>query len=277
MFDPYHKWLGIPKDQRPPTHYQLLGVAFGEADPEVIEEASIRQTAHLRAYQIGPHAAECTRILNEIAKARTTLLDPVKRSQYEQLVAPRATAEAITAEPIATVASPFDQLDSASGKTNLVSVKRQSKSSTGLLIGLGAVLTLAIAATIAVVMMRGGDEKPPVIAQKPPEDKPRPKPADDKTRPKPIDDKKPPEEKQPPDDLPPPLGNAPRDRLLAAAEGYWNLGYGGKGARHPLTTGGQVALQVPATGAGARSGVKVARWKKAISTPAAPCSLRAKR
>src|SRR5437763_344047 len=58
MFDPYHKWLGIPKDQRPPTHYQLLGVVPDEKDPEVIEEAAVRQTTHIRAYQIGPQAGE---------------------------------------------------------------------------------------------------------------------------------------------------------------------------------------------------------------------------
>ena len=57
MFDPYHKWLGIPPGRRPPTHYQLLGIAPEEQDPEVIEEAAIRQTAHVRTYQIGPHAA----------------------------------------------------------------------------------------------------------------------------------------------------------------------------------------------------------------------------
>ena len=57
MFDPYHKWLGIPKDQRPPTYYQLLGIAGGESDVEVIEEAAIRQSTHLRAYQTGAHAA----------------------------------------------------------------------------------------------------------------------------------------------------------------------------------------------------------------------------
>ena len=43
MFDPYHKWLAIAKDQRPPTYYQLLGISPHEADPEVIEEAAIRR------------------------------------------------------------------------------------------------------------------------------------------------------------------------------------------------------------------------------------------
>jgi hypothetical protein len=83
MFDPYHKWLAIPKGQRPPTCYQLLGVAPDEDDAEVIEEAAIRQTSHVRTYQTGPHTKECTDLLNEIARARTTLLSPTKRKEYD--------------------------------------------------------------------------------------------------------------------------------------------------------------------------------------------------
>lgn len=83
MFDPYHKWLSIPQDQQPPTHYRLLGVAPDEDDPEVIEEAAIRQAAHVRTYQNGPWAPECARLLNEIALARTTLLDPARRQAYD--------------------------------------------------------------------------------------------------------------------------------------------------------------------------------------------------
>lgn len=255
MFDPYHKWLGIPRDQRPPTHYQLLGLAPGETDAEVIEEAVIRQTAHLRAYQIGPHAADCTRILNEIAKARTTLLDPAKRRQYDQQIAPKKSSTEVTALPAAPKASPFDQLDSANGPANLVSVQRSSKSGAGLLIGLGAAAVLSVAAIIVVVLvMKRGDEGPKPVVHKSPEEKPRPKPADDK--PKPI------EEKKNNDDLPPPLGNDPRDRVLARADVYWNLGYGGKGSSHPLKIIGDVDLRQPATGPGGRSGAKVARLAK---------------
>src|SRR5262249_25700086 len=83
MFDPYHKWLAIPKNQRPPTFYQLLGIAGDETDREVIEEAAIRQTTHLRTYQTGPHAKECTALLSEVAQARATLLNPGKRQEYD--------------------------------------------------------------------------------------------------------------------------------------------------------------------------------------------------
>jgi WD40 repeat protein len=102
MFDPYHKWLGIHPDHRPPTHYQLLGISPDEQDREVIEEAAIRQTAHVRTYQLGPHAADCTRILNEIAQARTTLLNPAKRKDYDTRLAAQPTrpkADQVTATP----------------------------------------------------------------------------------------------------------------------------------------------------------------------------------
>lgn len=91
MFDPYHKWLGISKEEQPPTHYRLLGINATEIDPEVIEEAALRQMAHIRGYQIGPHAAQCTRLLNEISQARATLLDAAKRRAYDARLAEQQT------------------------------------------------------------------------------------------------------------------------------------------------------------------------------------------
>ena len=104
MFDAYHKWLGIPKDQRPPTHYQLLGIAAGETDTEVIEEAAVRQTAHVRTYQIGPHAVECTRLLNEISHAKLTLLNPAKRRSYDEQLASAAATRITARAPVASAA-----------------------------------------------------------------------------------------------------------------------------------------------------------------------------
>jgi hypothetical protein len=83
MFDPYHEWLGLPRDHPPPTYYQLLGIAPTESSSTVIDEAALRQTARIRIYQTGVHAEECTRLLNEIAEARTVLVHPVKRPEYD--------------------------------------------------------------------------------------------------------------------------------------------------------------------------------------------------
>ncbi len=82
-FDPYYKWLGIRPQDRPITHYRLLGIARGEDDPEVIQQAADRQMAFLRIHQTGPHAELSQKLLNEVARARLTLLDPQRRRTYD--------------------------------------------------------------------------------------------------------------------------------------------------------------------------------------------------
>src|SRR5262249_44252847 len=100
MFDPYHRWLGIPRDQRPPTFYQLLGISPDEPDPEVIQGAALRQTSHVRLYQTGPYAARCTAILNEIGQARSVLLHQEKRKQYDAGLTRPVTVELAVTEPL---------------------------------------------------------------------------------------------------------------------------------------------------------------------------------
>lgn len=47
-FDPYHVWLGIPPESRPPTHYEMLGISPHEQDKAVIEAAMLRQSGLVR-------------------------------------------------------------------------------------------------------------------------------------------------------------------------------------------------------------------------------------
>ncbi|MEI7688228.1 MAG: hypothetical protein WCL32_24755, partial [Planctomycetota bacterium] len=94
-FDPYHKWLSIPKHLQPPNFYQLLSVVPGEADSEVIEENATRIINYVKTYRNGPRAEDCERILRELQKARKVLLNPAMRKAYDaQLAAPRALADA---------------------------------------------------------------------------------------------------------------------------------------------------------------------------------------
>src|SRR5271163_4580206 len=65
------------------THYQVLDVSPDEQDPKVIEEAALRCSGHVRTYQL-TRESECTPRLNEIAQALITLLDPVRRREYDQ-------------------------------------------------------------------------------------------------------------------------------------------------------------------------------------------------
>jgi len=82
-FDPYYVWLGIPSEEQPPNHYRLLGIRPFESDPDVISHAADRQMAHVRSLQMGQHAQEAQRILNELSVARLCLLNVKKKAAYD--------------------------------------------------------------------------------------------------------------------------------------------------------------------------------------------------
>ncbi len=86
MFDPYEKWLGIPKDQRPIDFFLLLDLDPDEADPAAIRKAARKQSDRVSSHQDGPHAQACSRLLKEIEQGRVTLLNPAKRKAYEALL-----------------------------------------------------------------------------------------------------------------------------------------------------------------------------------------------
>ncbi|HVW01827.1 MAG TPA: hypothetical protein VHB77_15855, partial [Planctomycetaceae bacterium] len=83
MFDPYRKWLGIPPKDQPPNHYRLLGLEQFENDLDVIEGAVERQMNFIRRHQSGEHAAEASRLLNELASVRLCLLKPETKAAYD--------------------------------------------------------------------------------------------------------------------------------------------------------------------------------------------------
>ena len=83
-FDPYRKWLGIPREEQPPNLYRLLGIKVFEDDPDVISNSADRQMGHVRSFQAGKHSALSQQLLNELSNARVCLLDPEKRKAYDQ-------------------------------------------------------------------------------------------------------------------------------------------------------------------------------------------------
>jgi WD40 repeat protein len=83
MFDPYRDWLGITDERRPPNLYHLLGIAPGESNPQAIEAAASRQLARVQSFIAGAQSKEAWRIIDEIALAKTTLLDPARRAAYD--------------------------------------------------------------------------------------------------------------------------------------------------------------------------------------------------
>ncbi len=93
-FDPYYVWLGIPPAEQPPHFYRLLAIELFEQNPDAIAAAADQRMLHLRAQQLGCHAAQSQRLLGEIAAARVCLLDPEKKVTYDELLRNRLEAEA---------------------------------------------------------------------------------------------------------------------------------------------------------------------------------------
>ncbi len=83
-FDPYFKWLGIPKADQPPHGYRLLGIELFESDADVISNAADGRMAQIKNFQSGKFAAVSQKLLNEIAAAKVCLLNPQKKAEYDR-------------------------------------------------------------------------------------------------------------------------------------------------------------------------------------------------
>lgn len=151
-FDPYHKWLGIPPQEQPPTHYRLLGIRAFESDPDVIEAAAEQRMVHLRQRQSGPYAAFSQRLLNEVAAARLSLLVPEKKQLYDQqlqklMSARNSVIPVAQAIPQAIPAAPVDPpfvpgLHAPVVVTGRKPLSRRRSNSLGPLLLFGSILAL---------------------------------------------------------------------------------------------------------------------------------------
>lgn len=117
-FDPYYKWLAIPPRDQPPNHYRLLGVETFESDADVIGNAADQRMAHLRVFKTGEHVADAQRLLNEIATARTCLLNPDRKHEYDEGLREELRAiEGIAAvEPVLDDVAPMERAKPAAKK-----------------------------------------------------------------------------------------------------------------------------------------------------------------
>ncbi len=94
----YHRLLGIPVKDQPPTLYRLLGVEAFEENRDVIDAAAERQMTFLKNHQLGPNAAHVEHLLGQVAQARVTLLNPERRAAYDQTL--RAAKSTPAAAPV---------------------------------------------------------------------------------------------------------------------------------------------------------------------------------
>jgi len=108
-FDAYFKWLGIPPAEQPPNYYRLLGIPLFVDDVEVISHAADRLMAQIRTFQTGPHSALSQKILNEISRARITLLKTHTKAEYDRRLQAESSATVQPLQPVRQPAPPASQ------------------------------------------------------------------------------------------------------------------------------------------------------------------------
>ena len=82
-FDPYLEWLHIPVERRPPSHYELLGLAPGPVDPVRLEAAIMERMAVVRKYHAGARGDEAVRLCDELTRAYGCLNDAANKRDYD--------------------------------------------------------------------------------------------------------------------------------------------------------------------------------------------------
>lgn len=96
VFDPYYHWLGIWPHEQPADLYRLLGLTLFESNPALINAAADQRMAHVHTFRLSPQAAWSQRLLNELAFARVTLLEPGRKAAYDAVL--RSMLPAFVAE-----------------------------------------------------------------------------------------------------------------------------------------------------------------------------------
>jgi hypothetical protein len=101
-FDPYYKWLGIPRNEQPPHFYRLLGIALFEADEEVITIAAEQRILLLQSFQKGEYALISQKLQKKILAIKAYLLDPEKKAEYDTSLRLQLRHQPAKALPVAT-------------------------------------------------------------------------------------------------------------------------------------------------------------------------------
>ena len=167
-FDPYRKWLGIPKSEQPPHYYRLLGIEPFESDLDVIEAAVDRQMSFIRQYQSSANAVEAAKILNELASARVCLLKPATKQAYDEQLRSKLKPKTSPEFNAPVAEFPFAVTDKPAEFRTSPSAKKKSGKSTLpiplLLAGSGGLIVVAI---LALAMFSGKTKQNQIVQQEP--------------------------------------------------------------------------------------------------------------
>ncbi|MCE9529094.1 MAG: hypothetical protein K8R36_23860, partial [Planctomycetales bacterium] len=83
-FDPYKAWLDIENKTASTTYYKLLGLPEFESDKDRIAAAADKAIRKIRSQKPGEHAAEWSRILDELQEIKALLLNDQKKAAYDE-------------------------------------------------------------------------------------------------------------------------------------------------------------------------------------------------
>ncbi len=166
-FDPYFKWLGIPKADQPPHGYRLLGIDLFESDVDVISNAADGRMAQIKSFQSGKFAALSQKLLNEIAAAKVCLLNPQKKAEYDRRLRAhlqqKSAAESAQVEE-AEVAAADDVAglsfldESTAPKRSMTRPAKKSKQPAWLIPAVVSTVAIALVAAVLTYFF-GGDNK----------------------------------------------------------------------------------------------------------------------
>jgi hypothetical protein len=166
-FDPYWKWLGIsPTEPRPLSYYRLLGISLFENDTDVIALNADKQLEHLRKFSGGQQGEQAEQLINELTRAKLTLLNRDRKAAYDQQLNQqfhRPVAPVMAAQPAfvpqfqPAPSIPQFVTQSSSGKTSLSSTTPASNATPWMILA-SSVAVLGIVIALVVNKFSGSDE-----------------------------------------------------------------------------------------------------------------------
>lgn len=137
-FDAYRDLLDIKSPERPPNHYELLGIEPFESNRTRIDDAAGARMAMLQELANSEHMDASQKLLNEVSAARRCLLDATKKIAYDE-----------------DIRTKQKRAYSSGSKTSRSGKKRRGKPVLPVGIALAVVIVLG-----AFLMLRGGAVMP---------------------------------------------------------------------------------------------------------------------
>ncbi len=133
-FDPYRELLDIKSPERPPNHYELLGIDLFEGNRVKIDNAAGERMSRLQELANSKHMDASQQLLNEVSAARRCLLDETKKNAYDE-----------------DIRTKQKRANSSGSKTGRGGKKRRGKPVLPVGIAMGIVVLLG-----AFLLLRGG-------------------------------------------------------------------------------------------------------------------------